>query len=81
MADTLSPQRWSLDDLLPEPIDQSIAAALADLDAAATAFEAQRERLTDALSPDEFLAILRQYEAMVDRAQRLYAYGLSLIHI
>ena len=75
MADTLSPQRWSLDDLLPEPIDQSIAAALADLDAAATAFEAQRERLTDALSPDEFLAILRQYEAMVDRAQRLYAYG------
>ena len=37
--------------------------------------------LYTSLSPDEFLAILRQYEAMVDRAQRLYAYGLSLIHI
>jgi len=75
MTDKPAPKRWSLDDLMAEPVEQSITAALADLDAAATAFEAQRERLTGALAPDEFLAILRQYEAMVDGAQRLGAYA------
>ncbi|MBK7217812.1 MAG: hypothetical protein IPH95_12325 [Candidatus Promineofilum sp.] len=51
MTNTLNPQRWSLADLLPEPIEQSIATALADLDTAVSDFEAQRARLTDALAP------------------------------
>ena len=75
MADRISPKRWSLDDLLPEPIDQSIAAALASLEVAVVAFEAQRARLTDSLTPDEFLGILRQYEAISHSAQRLGAYA------
>ena len=75
MADRISPKRWSLDDLLPEPIDQSIAAALADLEGAVAAFETQRARLTDSLTPDEFLVILRQYEAISHSAQRLGAYA------
>jgi oligoendopeptidase F len=75
MADRIAPKRWSLDDLLPEPIDKSIAAALAELDEAVAAFETQRERLTDALTADEFLTILRQYESLSHRGQRLVAYG------
>ena len=75
MAARISPKRWSLDDLLPEPIDQSIAAALANLEVAVVAFEAQRARLTDSLTPDEFLGILRQYEAIDHRAERLGAYA------
>ena len=75
MADRIAPKRWSLDDLLPEPIDESITAALAELGEAVASFETQRERLTDDLSPDEFLAILRQYEAISHRAHRLGAYA------
>ena len=75
MTNTLNPQRWSLADLLPEPIEQSIATALADLDTAVSDFEAQRARLTDGLAPDEFLSILRQYEAIAHRAGRLGAYA------
>ena len=73
MTNTLNPQRWSLADLLPEPIEQSIATALADLDTAVSDFEAQRARLTDGLAPDEFLSILRQDEAIAHRAVRLGA--------
>ena len=75
MTDTLSPTRWSLTDLLPEPVEPAIAAALAELDAGVAAFEVQRERLNDALSPGEFLTLLRQYESLMDRAQRLGAYA------
>lgn len=75
MTDTLSPTRWSLADLLPEPVEPAIAAALAELDAGVTAFEAHRERLTGALTPDEFLTILRQFESLIDQGGRLRAYA------
>lgn len=75
MTHTIEPKRWSLADLLAEPIEHSLAAAMAELDGAVRDFEAQRERLTAALAPDEFLAILHQYEAIVHRAGRLGAYA------
>jgi len=75
MTNIIEPKGWSLADLLAEPVEQSLAAALTELDGAVSAFEAQRERLTAALAPDEFLSILRQYEAIVHRAGRVGAYA------
>ena len=75
MTEAISPTRWSLADLLPEPVEQSIDAALATLERDVAAFEAERDRLTEALTAEEFLALLRAYEAILHRGHLLGAYA------
>jgi len=71
----LSPTRWSLIDLLPEPVEASLAAALAELEQLTAAFEARRDQLTDDITPEVFMGLLHDYETLMARAQRLGAYG------
>lgn len=71
----LSPTRWSLTDLLPEPVEESLAAALAELEQLTAAFEVRRDQLNDDISAEAFMALLHDYETLMARAQRLGAYG------
>ena len=39
----VTPQRWSLQDLLSDPVEESLEAALADLETKVSTLEAQRD--------------------------------------
>ncbi len=66
---------WDLSELLPEPSESVFAAWLADVDASATQFESRRADLDPQMDPQAFLAILRQYEALIHRIQIISGYA------
>ena len=66
---------WDLSELLPAPSEEVIAAQLEALEAAVAEFETYRGRLDARMDPGEFLAILRRYEALVERLSVLSNYG------
>jgi oligoendopeptidase F len=68
-------KRWSLDDLLAEPIEESLAAALAELEDHVSTLEAQRDSLSADIATDTFFDILRHYEATLDLSHRIGAYS------
>ena len=78
MPAEFEPTRWSLVDLIPEPVEPSLEALLGDLDKRTTAFEALRDRLADTMTPSEFQDIIRHYEALLSLAYRAYAYAQLL---
>ncbi len=67
--------RWKLDELLADPVEESLETALAELETRVAAFEAGREQLTDEIDNDLFLEMVRQQEVIADLAGRLSAYG------
>ncbi|MFN2163263.1 MAG: M3 family metallopeptidase, partial [Candidatus Promineifilaceae bacterium] len=75
MPEHATAKRWSLQDLLPDPVEQSLQAALADLENKVSALEAQRESLSEDIVTEVFLALLHEYEAISDIMGRLGAYG------
>ncbi len=75
MPKMITAQRWSLQDLLADPVEESLEAALADLETMVAAFETERDRLTESIETETFLELLRFYEAIVDLMQRTGAYG------
>jgi len=72
---TYSLSGWDLSELLPEPSESVFAAWLAEIDSAATAFESRRASLHPQMDPQEFLAILREYEALLNRIQVISGYA------
>ncbi len=74
-APTWEVRRWSLADLLPSADLGVVAARLAELEAAVERFEAARGELGPALSPPRFLALLTDYEELLERMTVLAAYG------
>lgn len=75
MIQALTPTRWSLEDLLPEPVERSLQSSLNELEKMVAAFEKERARLSESLSQDDFLQILAGYEAVLQKAYRLGAYA------
>ncbi|CAN5720077.1 M3 family oligoendopeptidase [soil metagenome] len=69
------PVGWNLTELLPEPSETVIAERLAALEEAVQAFVATRDKLKSDIDPQTFLAIMRQYEALVTQIYVLGAYG------
>jgi len=67
--------RWDLSELLPEPSEAVIADRLARLEAAVAAFESCRDRLHPQVERDDFLALLRQYEELVEDMNALSGYA------
>ncbi len=65
--------RWDLSDLLtsPEAADEVIA----DLERLVEEMEAQRDRLSPDMEEEDFLAIVRQYEAISQALHRLGGYA------
>ncbi|WP_457637361.1 M3 family oligoendopeptidase [Oceanithermus sp.] len=73
MDSTLTPQRWSLEDLFGGPQSPGFKRALEELDQKAAALQAVRDELKPGLSPERFLEIVRQVEALSDLMHRVYA--------
>ncbi len=75
---TYTQTAWKLDDLYPGLDSPELEAAFSELDTRVADFEKRRETLTENLSADAFLDILREYEALNRIVSRLYAFaGLS----
>jgi len=72
---TYSLSGWDLSELLPAPSESIFNVWLTELDTAATAFEARRASLDPLMDPAELLAILRQYEALLNRIQVINGYA------
>ena len=66
------PTRWSLNDLLREPIEQSLEETFSKLEQALGQFEAMRELLTSEISLQDFqrvLAILKSINILKSRIE------------
>lgn len=70
---TLSP--WSLDDLYPGIKSPELNQAFVELEELAGQLEQARPRLTDDITPEDFLAVIRQMEAIYDGAYRLNGFA------
>lgn len=66
--------RWKLDALLPDQSPATLDKALAALEKKVKKVEGWRRRLKATISVKDFLALLRDYEAMSADGQRPYAY-------
>lgn len=75
MENNLTPTRWSLDDLLQEPIEQSLESSLSELEALTAAFEAERGRLNDELDQPGFIELLSRFEQILRQAYCLGGYA------
>ncbi len=62
MEQVEKPTRWSLNDLLPEPIDQSMEEIFSKLEQAMVGFEAVRKSLIPEISQQDFAKILKMLE-------------------
>lgn len=69
-----TPTRWKLDALLPNEDPTALDKALAALERKVKKVERWRGKLKATISVRDFLALLRDYEAMSADGQRLYAY-------
>jgi oligoendopeptidase F len=68
---------WILDELLPAREGPDFDAFLAELESEVASFEANRDQLSPDISVEDFLALIRQYEAIQHRLRRLgYSGGL-----
>lgn len=66
---------WSLTDLLPDTAEATIDARLKALETAVQDFEQWRAKLGDQTRPGDILAIMQDYEALVEQMYTLSAYG------
>lgn len=66
---------WNLAELLPEPSDAVVGARLAELEEVVAAFESQRAALDVSMLPGDLLALVHQYERIMERMYVLGAYG------
>jgi oligoendopeptidase F len=69
------PTRWSLHDLMPEPVSQSLEQDFSRLEQTLAALEARRERLSEAIALEEFQQILSLLEELNTLTSRLSAYA------
>ena len=75
MAEAERPTRWSLADLLPDPVEKSLEETLAQLERAVVAFEAMREILTADVAVADFKTALTTLEKIATLKSRLEAYA------
>jgi oligoendopeptidase F len=69
------PTRWTLNDLLPEPVDRALEEAFLKLEQALVEFEATRELLTHEISWQDFNKILEKLEWVSLLKSRVEAYA------
>ncbi len=68
------PTRWSLNDLLAEPIDQALDEGFSKLEQALVEFEATRESLTSEISTTDFNKVLKILESINTIKSRIEGY-------
>ena len=67
--------RWSLSDLLPEPVGQGLEETFSKLEQALVEFEATRPLLTEEITWQDFNVVLQKLEAVSLLKSRLEAYA------
>ncbi|NPA90576.1 MAG: M3 family oligoendopeptidase [Chloroflexi bacterium] len=67
--------KWDLSDLMPDATPETLEARLRALEEAVTAFEAHRSHLRPDMDPEEFLQILKEYEAIVETIHTLSGFA------
>jgi oligoendopeptidase F len=69
------PTRWSLSDLLPEPLDQALDETFSKLEQTLGQFEARRELLTSEISLQDFQKVLAILESINILKSRIEGYA------
>lgn len=75
MEQVESPTKWTLQDLLPPPVDQTLNEAFLKLEHALVEFEATRELLSNEIGGQDFNNILEKLEAITLVKSRVEAYA------
>jgi len=76
MSDTVFQQKsWSLSDLFPSATSSELEATFGEIEKKIFAFEAVREKLTDALPTDDFMGYIRQQEEIALMISRLSGFA------
>ena len=71
----LEPSAWELTELLPEPSEEVIVERLASIESTVQSFEGRRGELSADMGQEKLVAVVRQYEALVEQVEVLAAYG------
>ncbi|HKY54618.1 MAG TPA: M3 family oligoendopeptidase [Anaerolineales bacterium] len=74
-----TPTRWSLKDLLAEPVDQTLTENFSKLEQVLAEFEAMRKSLVPEISENDFRNILSTIESVNTLTSRLEAYADLLL--
>jgi oligoendopeptidase F len=72
---TYTQSRWSLADLYPSPDSAELAQAFQELEQKVAAFEQVRDRLSEDISHEEFMVMIRQQEEMHYLGHLIYSFA------
>jgi len=75
MEQVEKPTRWSLNDLLPEPVEQALEETFSKLERALVEFEATRDSLTPEITWQDFNNILKKLEAITILKSKVEGYA------
>ena len=75
MEQVEKPTRWSLNDLLPEPVEQALDETFSKLEQALVEFEATREILTPEITWQDFNIVLKKLEAITILKSKVEGYA------
>lgn len=69
------PTKWSLNDLLPEPVEQALEETFSKLEQALVEFEATQEILTPEITWQDFDIVLKKLEAITIQKSKVEGYA------
>ena len=72
---TYQQTRWSLADLFPGPKSSELDAAFVELEKQVEVLEKRREELTDAISTETFLSIVKELDKNTALGQKIYTFA------
>jgi len=75
MDQTEKPARWSLNDLLAEPVEQALDETFSKLEQALVEFEATRDILTSEITWQDFNVVLKKLEAITIQKSKVEGYA------
>jgi oligoendopeptidase F len=75
MEQVEKPTRWSLNDLLPEPVEQALEETFSKLEQALVEFEATQEILTPEITWQDFNIVLKKLEAITIQKSKVEGYA------
>ena len=75
MEQVEKPTRWSLNDLLPEPVEQALEETFLKLEQALVEFEATQELLTPEITWQDFNEVLKKLEAITIQKSKVEGYA------
>ncbi len=75
MEQVEKPIKWTLQDLLPQPVEQGLEEVFSKLEQALAEFEATSESLTSEITPQDFNSVLQKLESITLLKSRVEGYA------